>query len=115
MGVRQRASHLGRPSTLHRHPPSAAAEGNDLVLLTREDGEIIRDVPGFGLFYCDTCYVAAYALRLHGAKPLILMSSDEQGWAARIALANCGSPAPQWAERCAASNQHPTILRDRGK
>ena len=74
-----------------RHP--LLLKANDLVLLTREDGEIVRDVPGFGLFYRDTCYLAAYALRLHGTKPLLLMSSDEQGWSARIALANRGLPS----------------------
>ena len=71
-----------------RHP--LLLKANDLVLLTREDGEIVQDVPGFGLFYRDTCYLAAYALRLHGTEPLLLMSSDEQGCAAGIALANRG-------------------------
>jgi len=73
-----------------RHP--LLLKANDLVLLTREDGEIVRDVPGYGLFYRDTCYLAAYALRLHGTEPLLLMSSDEQGYAAGIALANRGFP-----------------------
>ena len=71
-----------------RHP--LLLKANDLVLLTREDGEIVRDVPGFGLFYRDTCYLAAYALRLNKTEPLLLMSSDEGGWFARIALANRG-------------------------
>jgi hypothetical protein len=31
-----------------RHP--LLLKANDLVLLTREDGEIVHDVPGFGLF-----------------------------------------------------------------
>lgn len=74
-----------------RHP--LLLKANDLILLAREDGEIVRDAPGFGLFYRDTCYLAAYSLRLHGTKPLLLMSSDEQGWSARIALANRGLPS----------------------
>ena len=69
-----------------RHP--LLLKANDLVLLTREDGEIVRDVPGFGLFYRDTCYLAAYALRLHGTSPLLLMSSDREGTSAQIALTN---------------------------
>jgi glycogen debranching enzyme len=69
-----------------RHP--LLLKANDLVLLTREDGEIVRDEPGFGLFYRDTCYLAAYALRLHGTLPLLLMSSDREGTAAQIALTN---------------------------
>jgi N-terminal domain of (some) glycogen debranching enzymes len=73
-----------------RHP--LLLKANDLVLLTREDGEIVHDVPGYGLFYRDTCYLAAYGLRLHGTEPLLLMSSDEQGYAAGIALANRGFP-----------------------
>ena len=63
-------------------------KANDLVLLTREDGEIPQAVPGLGLFYRDTCYLSAYALRLHGTAPLLLMSSDEQGIAAQIGLTN---------------------------
>ena len=69
-----------------RHP--LLLKANDLVLLTREDGEIVEDVPGFGLFYRDTCYLAAYALRLHGTLPLLLMSSDQEGVSAQIALTN---------------------------
>ena len=69
-----------------RHP--LILKANDLVLLTREDGEIVHGAPGFGLFYRDTCYLAAYAFRLHGTAPLLLMSSDSEGIAARIALTN---------------------------
>jgi len=32
---------------------------NDLVLLTREDGNVPLEIPGFGLFYRDTCYLGA--------------------------------------------------------
>ena len=57
-----------------RHP--LLLKANDLVLLTpARSGEIVRDVPGFGLFYRDTCYLAAYALRLNKTEPLLLMSS----------------------------------------
>jgi len=63
-------------------------KANDLVLLTQEDGNFPLDVPGFGLFYRDTCYLDAYALRLHGTDPLLLMSSDSEGMAAQIELTN---------------------------
>jgi len=63
-------------------------KANDLVLLTREDGNFPLDVPGFGLFYRDTCYPGAYALRLHGTDPLLLMASDIEGMAAQIELTN---------------------------
>ena len=63
-------------------------KANDLVLLTREDGNFPLDIPGFGLFYRDTCYLGAYALRLHGTDPLLLMSSDAEGMAAQIELTN---------------------------
>jgi len=63
-------------------------KANDLVLLTREDGNFPLDVPGFGLFYRDTCYLGAYALRLHGTDPLLLMASDVEGMAAQIELTN---------------------------
>lgn len=63
-------------------------KANDLVLLTREDGNVPLEIPGFGLFYRDTCYLGAYALRLHGADPLLLMASDVEGVAARIELTN---------------------------
>jgi glycogen debranching enzyme len=63
-------------------------KANDLVLLTREDGNFPLDVPGFGLFYRDTCYLGAYALRLHGTDPLLLMASDSEGMAAQIELTN---------------------------
>jgi glycogen debranching enzyme len=69
-----------------RHPLMLKA--NDLVLLTREDGEIPQQIPGFGLFYRDTCYLACYALRLHGTAPLLLMSSDGEGMAAQMNLTN---------------------------
>ena len=63
-------------------------KANDLVLLTREDGNFPLDIPGFGLFYRDTCYLGAYALRLHGTDPLLLMASDVEGMAAQIELTN---------------------------
>ena len=63
-------------------------KANDLVLLTRENGDIPEEIPGFGLFYRDTCYLAAYRLRLHGAAPMLLMSSDSEGIAAQIGLTN---------------------------
>ena len=63
-------------------------KANDLVLLTEEDGNFPLDVPGFGLFYRDTCYLAAYALRLHDTDPLLLMASDVEGMAAQIELTN---------------------------
>ena len=63
-------------------------KANDLVLLTQEDGNFPLDVPGFGLFYRDTCYLGAYALRLHGTDPLLLMASDIEGMAAQIELTN---------------------------
>ncbi len=69
-----------------RHPLMLKA--NDLVLLTREDGEIVQEIPGFGLFYRDTCYLSSYALRLHGTPPLLLMSSDGEGMAAQMNLTN---------------------------
>ncbi len=69
-----------------RHP--LLLKANDLVLLTREDGNFPLDVPGFGLFYRDTCYLGAYILRLHGTDPLMLMASDVEGMAAQIELTN---------------------------
>lgn len=69
-----------------RHPLMLKA--NDLVLLTREDGEIVENIPGFGLFYRDTCYLSSYVLRLHGTKPLLLMASDGEGMAAQMNLTN---------------------------
>ncbi len=69
-----------------RHP--VMLKSGDLALLTREDGEIVEVVPGFGLFYRDTCYLASYALRLHGTPPLSLMSSAREGIAARLTLTN---------------------------
>ncbi len=61
---------------------------NDLVLLTREDGNVPLEIPGFGLFYRDTCYLGAYTLRLHDTDPLLLMASDVEGMAAQIELTN---------------------------
>ena len=69
-----------------RHP--LLLKANDLVLLTREDGDIAPDIPGFGLFYRDTCYLSSYRLRLHATAPLPLMSADAEGMAAQIALTN---------------------------
>ena len=69
-----------------RHP--LLLKNNELVLLTGEDGAIIQDIPGFGLFYRDTCYLSSYRLRLHGTAPLLLMSTDGEGVAAQIALCN---------------------------
>jgi len=63
-------------------------KADDLVVLTREDGNIPGDIPGFGLFYRDTCYLEAYALSLHGTKPLLLMASDVEGISAQIGLTN---------------------------
>jgi glycogen debranching enzyme len=69
-----------------RHP--LLLKANDIVLLTKQDGDIPKSVPGFGLFFRDTCYLAAYKLRLHGTKPLLLMSSDSEGVAAHMNLTN---------------------------
>ncbi len=63
-------------------------KANDLVLLTQEDGNFPLDIPGFGLFYRDTCCLGAYALCLHGTDPLLLMASDIEGMAAQIELTN---------------------------
>jgi len=63
-------------------------KANDLALLTQQGGDIPQPIPGFGLFYRDTCYLAAYALRLHGTEPLLLMASDSEGMAAQINLTN---------------------------
>ena len=65
-----------------RHP--LLLKANDLALLTRQDGESSQPIPGFGLFYRDTCYLEAYALRLHGMAPLLLMASDSEGMAAQM-------------------------------
>ena len=69
-----------------RHP--LLLKANDLALLTRQDGDVPQPIPGFGLFYRDTCYLEAYALRLHGMAPLLLMASDSEGMAARMHLTN---------------------------
>jgi len=69
-----------------RHP--LVLKSNELVLLTREDGNVPLDIPGFGLFYRDTCYLGGYALALHDTKPLLLMSADGEGIAAQIELTN---------------------------
>lgn len=71
-----------------RHP--LLLKANDLVLLTRQDGDIPQPIPGFGMFYRDTCYLSAYALRLHGTVPLVLMASDSEGMAAQMNLTNGG-------------------------
>jgi glycogen debranching enzyme len=76
-----------RPLSIDIHRP-LLLKANDLVLLTREDGDIPLEIPGFGLFYRDTCYLGAYTLRLHGTKPLLLMASDIEGMAAQIELTN---------------------------
>ncbi len=69
-----------------RHP--LIVKANDLFLLTEEDGSVPRMVPGMGLFYRDCCYLGRYGLSL-GGKPLVLLaSSDEEGFAARVSLAN---------------------------
>ena len=63
-------------------------KANDLVLLTGQDGNIVDDFPGFGLFFRDTCYLNTYELRLHGTKPMVLMASDASGMAASMELTN---------------------------
>ena len=69
-----------------RHP--LVLKSNELVLLTREDGNVPLDIPGFGLFYRDTCYLGGYELALHDTKPLLLMSADGEGMGAQIELTN---------------------------
>ncbi len=69
-----------------RHP--LILKANELVWLSRHDGNFPLEVPGFGLFYRDTCVLGAYALRLHGTDPLVLMASDCEGMAAQIELTN---------------------------
>ncbi len=69
-----------------RHP--LILKANELVLVTREDGNIPLAIPGFGAFYRDTCYLGGYALALHDTHPLLLMSADGTGVAAQIELTN---------------------------
>ena len=76
-----------RPLSIDIHNP-LVLKANDLVLLTREDGNIPRELPGFGLFYRDTCYLGTYVLQLHDTTPLLLMASDAEGIAAQIELTN---------------------------
>lgn len=52
-----------RPLSMDRRHP-LILKANDLVLLTRRDGDIPQPVPGFGLFYRDTCNLAEYIFRL---------------------------------------------------
>jgi len=47
-----------RPLSIDIHRP-LILKANDLIVLTREDGNIPGDFPGFGLFYRDTCYLEA--------------------------------------------------------
>ncbi len=61
---------------------SLLLKANDPALLTREDGNNPGDIPGFGLFYYDTCCLGAYALSLNGSEPLMLMASNSGSAAA---------------------------------
>lgn len=77
-----------RPLSLEIRRP-LLLKADDLVLLNREDGDIPDEISGFGLFCRDTCYLAAYRLRLHGTTPLLLLTlSDSDGTAAQIGLTN---------------------------
>lgn len=69
-----------------RHP--LLLKAGDLCVLTQQTGDIDPRYPGFGLFFRDTCYLSGYGLRLHGAKPILLATSDAQGMAAQISLTN---------------------------
>ena len=53
-----------RPLSIDVHHP-LMLKSDDFALLTREDGEIVEAVPGFGLVYRNIYYLASYALRLH--------------------------------------------------
>ncbi len=74
------------PSIDIRHP--LTLKSNDVFLLTQEDGGIPGNVPGFGLFYQDCRYLGHYELLLHDTRPMLLASTCERGFAARIGLTN---------------------------
>ena len=89
-------------------------KANDLVLLTQQDGDIPQSVPGFGLFYRDTCDLAAYVIRLHGTVPLLVMASDSEGMAAQMNLTTAVSrrrtvmPSGTTSSACAARSSSST-------
>lgn len=87
--VSQRTILARRPLSIDiRHP--LVLKSNDVFLLTEEDGSIPGNVSGFGLFYRDCRYLGHYELLLHGTRPLLLASSCERGFAARMDLTNRG-------------------------
>jgi glycogen debranching enzyme len=87
INVSQRAILSRRPPSIDiRHP--LTLKSNDVFLLTEEDGGIPGNVPGFGLFYRDCRYLGHYELLLHDTRPMLLASTCEQGFSARIELTN---------------------------
>ena len=89
INVSQRELLSHRPPSIDiRHP--LTLKSNDVFLLTQEDGGIPGDVPGFGLFYRDCRYLGHYELLLHDTRPMLLASTCERGFAARIGLTNRG-------------------------
>jgi hypothetical protein len=82
-----------------RHP--LVLKSNELVLLTREDGNVPLDIPGFGLFYRDTCYLGGYALALHDTKPLLLIPPAAKAWRRSLLVDFNAAPlvAPRTCER----------------
>src|SRR6185437_9909328 len=63
-------------------------KGAELFLITNQDGSVPLAPPGFGLFYRDCRYLSQYELTLNGTRPLLLMSTSDQGFAADVELTN---------------------------
>src|SRR5215204_156691 len=82
---------------LTQHEPAKIRQTTDAIvlkqgsffLLTAEDGDIPWQLPhGLGLFYRDCRFLDGYTLSLNDCQPIVLSSSDRQGFDTTHYLSN---------------------------
>ena len=68
---------------------------DQLVLITEDDGGLPMGVTSpLGLYYHDTQFLSGYALRVNGARPVLLSANTEQNYVATFQLMHSEGAAP---------------------
>jgi glycogen debranching enzyme len=77
------------PAKIRQTIDAIVLKQDSLFLLTAEDGDIPWQLPhGLGLFYRDCRFLDGYTLTLNGCQPVVLSSSDRQGFDTTHHLSN---------------------------
>ncbi len=83
---------------------------DDIFVVSLEDGDILPEVSGLGVFYRDTRFLNLFRLEVNGYRPVVLSSSAEHNYMANI---QCANPAMVLADGTHVLPQTLSIRRNR--